>query len=726
MKRLISLGMTMVLLLATLSGCNKGNTLSGNNGDDADSSNTSGKIYEASFVRNEDGTCTDKESGVVFLDDDYNDFSRVIEKGAGLSLDDSNPTLFNRDTSRAFRYTPGLPGEYWMIYKFDAGITEVAMEACIYDKADYNATIRLSVSKDKETWETINVIKDEGKDLGWDTWMLYTFTATSIDPSNVYLKLDFGDAPELCCWNVNLCRIRINNIKKMNDPDRLLENRASETYYVDSKSGSDNNDGKSQKKAFKSLSKLSSKYFQPGDKILFKKGLTYSGSLVIRGFGTEDNVITVGSYGSGDDNPIINGRGATAAITMLANYITVKDLDITNASGNFGVYINCLQTGENPGITVTDCNIYDVDKNESKFTYIGGGGIVAYASGTAPTWFKDLTISNNNIKNVCRCAIDVTSAWGWRYSTDDTEGYIKNKYVSDTEGWYPSFGTKIVGNTIDSAKGDSVLVQCGKDTLIERNSVYNSCCSTKGHAQVSMVAIWTCSTVDTVMQYNEVAYTNRPSGDGEAFDTDHSEVNCKIQYNYSHDNKGGFVLLCNGFSGTAKNAIVRYNLSVNDGKDGAAIQMIGDVPGTKIYNNTFWLDKAAGVVSMWGGTNRNIKAKDVVISNNIFAASTTRGGYPCSGSVGEDFYAAVENLHFNNNLYSNVTMPESRGGVSLKGNVTGDPKFTVGTDFDDKAKAIKAFTPKNKISGAVGISDNGGIDINGDKIASNFFGCVAY
>ena len=682
--------------------------------------NTPGQVVEASFTRNADGTCTDKSSGVVFLDDDLDDLKKTFEYGSGVGIDNSDPNLFNGDDARLTRVDSSVkPDSCWFTYKLDAGITEISLVVFIYEKADPNATLQISVSPDNKTWKSVKVTKSDKADLNWDTWMMYTITAKGIDKSNKYVKIDLGAAPTPH-WNINVSRLRINNIAKMNDADRFLEVRASATYYVDSKKGSDSNDGLSEAKPFKSLSKLSRKFFQEGDRILFKKGETYSGALTLKGYGTASNPITVGTYGSGS-MPKIDGRGARAGITITANHIVVDGLEITNANGYYGIYIGTLQAGENAGITVTNCYVHDVDVGEKKFSYLESGGIIARADGTSPTWFKNVNIQNNTIKNVCRCAVVISNSWGWRYSDGS---YIKNKYVDDSNGWYPNLDCKISGNTIDGSKGDSILVQCGKNTLIERNTVYNANSSTKEHAKVAMVAVWTISTVDTVMQYNEVGYTKRPHADGEAFDTDHAEVNCKIQYNYSHNNEGGFVLLCNVMPGTAKNATVRYNLSVGDGAKGAAIQLIGAVPGSQVYNNTFYLSATSSVVGMWGNEGRPYKADGITFTNNIFAAPSQKGAYTSGGSVGNSFYNAVTNIKFNNNLFSNVNQPEASGGVSLSGNVSGNPSFALSTDYKNKAAMIAAFTPKNKVSGAAAVADNGGKDINGNAVSSNYFGCV--
>ncbi|MBV7333722.1 hypothetical protein KFU94_36920 [Chloroflexi bacterium TSY] len=72
------------------------------------------------------------------------------------------------------------------------------------------------------------------------------------------------------------------------------------TFYVDSESGDDANDGSSARNAWQSLEKVSSMTFEPGDHIYFRRGSSYSGCVTINGDGTEDNPIVVGAYGEGD------------------------------------------------------------------------------------------------------------------------------------------------------------------------------------------------------------------------------------------------------------------------------------------------------------------------------------------------------------------------------------------------------------------------------------------
>jgi len=71
-------------------------------------------------------------------------------------------------------------------------------------------------------------------------------------------------------------------------------------YYIDSGSGDDNNSGTSENSPWKTLDKVSSMTFQPGDNIYFKRDSSYDGSVTINGNGTASNPITISSYGTGN------------------------------------------------------------------------------------------------------------------------------------------------------------------------------------------------------------------------------------------------------------------------------------------------------------------------------------------------------------------------------------------------------------------------------------------
>lgn len=87
---------------------------------------------------------------------------------------------------------------------------------------------------------------------------------------------------------------------------RVIVEAAGTTYYVDSLGGSDGNNGTSTATPWKTVSKVNSRSFSPGDKILFKRGSVWHEFLDPIGSGNSSDRITYGAYGSGS-LPVLDG-----------------------------------------------------------------------------------------------------------------------------------------------------------------------------------------------------------------------------------------------------------------------------------------------------------------------------------------------------------------------------------------------------------------------------------
>lgn len=87
----------------------------------------------------------------------------------------------------------------------------------------------------------------------------------------------------------------------------LLIKVQAETYYVDAENGKDSYSGKTVTKAWKTIEKVNSKDFKPGDQILFKRGNKWIDMLTPHNSGDQTNNITYGAYGEGS-LPIITLR----------------------------------------------------------------------------------------------------------------------------------------------------------------------------------------------------------------------------------------------------------------------------------------------------------------------------------------------------------------------------------------------------------------------------------
>ena len=372
-------------------------------------------------------------------------------------------------------------------------------------------------------------------------------------------------------------------------------------FYVDSRGGHDANTGRSPAAAWKSLEKINATTFEPGDQILLKCGSLFRGQLWPKGSGTEGHPIRVDMYGGGV-KPVINGEGLFADAVLLKNQENweIANLEITNTGAERaerrGVHIALDNYGEAHHIYLRSLVIHDVNGVDD----VKPNGGISYTSTSAskPSRFVDLRMEDNEIYHVDRSGI-----FGW------SDAWVRSK-------WNPSLGVVVRGNFLYDIGGDGIVVVATDGAVVENNVVGHANQRSEGYN----VAIWAWSADNTLIQQNE-AYGTKGQRDGEGFDSDWNTRNTVIQYNYSHDNDGGFLLICNegGHDSTEsagnKGTIIRYNISQNDRTRG--INIAGPVEDSAIYNNTIYVGPEQ-VVSLLLFSDWRGWGEDTRLSNNIF------------------------------------------------------------------------------------------------------------
>ena len=196
------------------------------------------------------------------------------------------------------------------------------------------------------------------------------------------------------------------------------EDRSGLTYYVDAEKGNDNESGRSPEEAWKTLEKVNSMLFQPGDTILFKAEGTWEGQLWPKGSGNEENSIIIDRYGEGKD-PYIKGNMDQGAAVYLYNqqYWEINHLEITNNAtvkgDRQGICFENQDAGILKHIYVKNCNIHDVTGVEIT-TGVGSskcnGGIVgkittqnpSTGEGAVKSKWEDIIIDGNSVKDLGR------------------------------------------------------------------------------------------------------------------------------------------------------------------------------------------------------------------------------------------------------------------------------------------------------------------------------------
>jgi len=329
------------------------------------------------------------------------------------------------------------------------------------------------------------------------------------------------------------------------------------TYYVNSSKGNDNNSGKSASNAWATTYKVNQQTFKPGDKILFRAETTYSGALEPKGNGKPNNPIIIDLYGEGK-KPKINGHGWKQHAFLLHNveYWEVNNLAFTNhgkkpRAGRRGVIVSADNIGELHHIVLNNLTVSHVNGLLQKKKGGGSGILIKNNHGNRkPSRFIDLQILNNHIYHTARNGINFHG-------------------IASRKNWFPSLNVVVKGNIIEYVPGDGIVVIGTDGALIEGNLLRNFPDTLPvGDAAAG---IWPWSADNTIIQYNEVS-GHKAKWDGQGFDSDFNTIGTIIQHNYSHDNHGGFLLVCSKGStykqdnniGTIR-TIVRGNVSINDG-----------------------------------------------------------------------------------------------------------------------------------------------------------------
>ncbi|MDQ6419675.1 right-handed parallel beta-helix repeat-containing protein [Paenibacillus sp. LHD-117] len=380
---------------------------------------------------------------------------------------------------------------------------------------------------------------------------------------------------------------------------------AAADYYIDVTNGSDTNNGTTNGTAWKTLSKVNGTTFAPGDTIYFKRGQTWSGRLWPKGSGTNVAPIKVDTYGSGN-MPIINGNGQESAVYLYnQEYWEIRNLEITNDNGTssrrMGIYVVNQDAGTMDHIYIIGNDVHDVYGDNVKDASGSSGIKVRTIAGSVDSNFNDVRIDGNTVgPRVDRTGIDVNSDYWCRPDSGCTGEY----------NWYPSTNVVIENNYVSDVGGDGIVPMATQGAIVQYNTV-NGFNMRSGTVNAG---IWAWNADHTIIQNNE-AFNGNTTLDGQGFDIDYAQTGTIVQYNYSHDNDGGFILICQ--PGGAKNdgGVVRYNISQNDGT--RVFQLAGPTTNTMVYNNTIYSPPGSTTypiyVNSWDGYT-----KSVSFYNNIW------------------------------------------------------------------------------------------------------------
>ena len=434
----------------------------------------------------------------------------------------------------------------------------------------------------------------------------------------------------ICFFNSSQNASAICSVTEETEKNDSQEQK-SNIYHFDAVNGNDKNDGLSDSTAWKSVFKLRRVKLQAGDKVLFKRGQEFEGRISLSGEGTETQPIIIGAYGEGTAKPIIKAPDHSPYAVRIGNssYLTLQDLDIVNhgsteSAGRTGVLLECKDYGTSRGIRLNNLTVRDVNGSMVKKEGAGSGILIKNGGDKKISIYDGLTIEYCHVKNCYRNAIIWDGYW-------------------DRTNWHPNLNVLVRYNLIEEVPGDGIVPIGCDGAIIEYNVMRNGVDTWPDpeHSKEAAAGFWPWASDNTVIRFNEVSDHKAP-WDGQGFDADYSCTGTLIEYNYSHDNYGGMVLVCAAgdeakfdYCWGNEKPVVRYNISIGDGNRprptrgkmfSPSIHIGGPVNDLLLYRNIVHnkkkadskIDKSMIVSDDWVGY-----ANRTVIKENIFYTPET-------------------------------------------------------------------------------------------------------
>jgi regulation of enolase protein 1 (concanavalin A-like superfamily) len=440
------------------------------------------------------------------------------------------------------------------------------------------------------------------------------------------------------------------------------------TFYVSSSLGDDHNSGTSMSSPWKTIAKVNTVAFHPGDFVLFKGGDTFTGGRIkpIAG-GSPTGQIVFGSYGNG--RAIISSGKADGAFVGNGSGIWFQDLKFVgtpNGLSHDGIHFEINVPVAQANIRVDNCEI----------SGYGESGIHLFttqnSSNSSGSYFgySNVRFTNNSIHDNNDSGIFITAP-------------VRNLHTNVYIGHNDVFNSS--GDPSNTVTGSGMELAGLNGATIERNTTHNNGYkSGKGGA-----GIWTFASNNVLIQFNE-SYGNRAPGgpDGDGIDFDADTQNSIMQFNYSHDNDGAGLMMDQWKGNTLfTHDTIRYNVSRNNALHTryADISVFGQVQASWIYSNVAYsavgsdapalriqFSKLGGsyvmglhlannaIVTTGGRKLIDIEADEIHGSNLTFTANA----YWASGSTAK--------FAFGNTTYSSLSSWQSATGEEkLNGKAVG-------------------------------------------------------
>ena len=463
-------------------------------------------------------------------------------------------------------------------------------------------------------------------------------------------------------------------------------------YYVDaSATGNDSANGLSPSTPWKTIAKVNSSTFQPGDSILFAGGQTFTGGLVFTATSwnrtaAATNPVTIGSYGTG--RATISSGTTYGFISADLGGFHLRDLIFTGTStaSIHGVMIWNSESGTGKIQYVRVTNLLIQGYGNHGFLLYGGFATSSTAG------FNDVIIDG----------VVATANTGAAGQASTAGISVIGRYGFNLDQGNPTHTNITIRNCVSHGNtgragmpkwtGSGIVAASGvQNCLIEYCVAYNN--GVNSNSSGGPVGFMSYDSNLVTIQYCE-SYDNKTGpnqADGGGFDLDGGMRNSVIQYCYSHSNAGpGFMLFAYAevdavsATGWTTNTI-RYCISQNDavGRTGwsAAGLVIAKFDATmanaRAYNNTIYSNSTGAAVCYVGpqgtGTISGTVANNIFYSSNGAYVVDTETYNPTTSVAfkGNDYYAAgTFRIRWNGVTYSGVAATAFANWKSAQGQET--------------------------------------------------------
>jgi peroxiredoxin len=436
---------------------------------------------------------------------------------------------------------------------------------------------------------------------------------------------------------------------------------ANNIFYVDKISGNDKNDGKTRMTAWKSLDKVNSLTFQPGDHIYLKRGQVFDGYLHLKGSGKDGLPIKLTAFGTGN-RPVINAAGYKSAIKILdADHWEIADIETTG--GNMaGIFIGCTRDSLTLNhFRVINCYAHDIGDTAklgwdfSKFT----GGIIVVNEALNKEGKPVSFHSTFNDVIIDGCIV----RYNWRWTCISISSGKK-----DGKGGNANY----IRNCItEFSVADAIRMNGVRNSFIEYCVMYHNGAWPKIDGRnLGGLGAWFFDAENCTIQFCEAGYIRGATTDAGAFDIDYWQKNSTVQYCYGHDCAGyGVSVFGADPAFPTENSEVRYNIFSNNGRD-TSLAFQGDffiftwngglLNGVKIHHNLSLWKPVKSAPSLkhdasYTGSNPNTFTNNIIYSDTpwiVFSRSDTlksdsnnywvKGGNPVWSDTKNKYYSLTD------------------------------------------------------------------------------------